>query len=120
MANQEQKALDELKEKHSKLSESEKLDLKAKNLGAVLCFEMEDEEGNPVVGYFKKPSRQQLMAVISLSTKDAAKGSEVLFNACFLKEVSNPLILEDDACYLAALGQTGSLIEMKEVTLKKI
>ena len=93
---------------------------KAKELGAVLRFEMLDENENPVVGYFRKPTRKELMAVISISTKDAGAGSEVLFKNCFLKEVSDKRIIEEDSFYLGALTQTGELIEMKQATIKKI
>ena len=98
----------------------ENQDKKAKELGAVLRFEMLDENESPVVGYFRKPTRKELMAVISISTKDAGAGSEVLFKNCFLKEVSDKRITEEDSFYLGALAQTGELIEMKQATIKKI
>jgi hypothetical protein len=68
--------------------------------------------------YLKKPDRRVLSMAVSLGSKDPMKFNEVLLENCWLG--GSEAIKTNDELFIAAGGQLGDLIEVKQAELKKI
>lgn len=70
------------------------------------------------VCYLRKPNRRELSAATALGQKDPLQFNEVILENCWLG--GSDAIKKDDELFLAASGQLGQLIEVKQAELKKI
>lgn len=70
------------------------------------------------VCYLRKPDRQTIKAVATLSQNDPIRSSEIMLENCWI--VGDEAIKTDDAKFLAVAGQMAALVEVKTAELKKL
>lgn len=70
------------------------------------------------VGYVKKPDRKILGAAATVGSKDPMRYNEVLLNNVWLG--GDEELKTNDDYFLGVSAQLAELIEIKEVTLKKL
>lgn len=81
--------------------------------GSVYKIECEGKEG-----YVRKPDRKVLGAAAVIGSKDPMKYNEVLLNNIWLG--GDEELKTNDDYFLGVSAQLAELIEIKEVTLKKL
>lgn len=103
----------------------QKNDKKAKELGAIAASDVtykdiKTGEEKTVRMYFRRPTRQELKAVVALTGRDPLGADEMLLSTCLLKEVSDESVLENDAAFMALREVSGELIEVGTAKVVKL
>jgi hypothetical protein len=87
------------------------------NVKTVFEITVEDDEGNLVIAYFKKPSRQIMSRALSIEGRDPLGSKELILRNCFLE--GDIRIIDDDEMFYGACIESGSMMTFRKATLKK-
>ena len=85
--------------------------------GKVVRIEVEDN-GDLHVGYFHRPRLETVSAVIKISKSDELKGSEVLFDNCWLGGSS--AMRSDAILFMETAKQLGTMLTACRSSLKNL
>lgn len=85
--------------------------------GDVFAIEIDIDENEKAVGYFKKPDLS-ILAMAQRFQEDKIKAGEVLFENLWLGGAD--IIKEDDMVKLSVMQKFPTLVELKQATIKKL
>ncbi|RIV21373.1 hypothetical protein DYU11_18375 [Fibrisoma montanum] len=88
-----------------------------KKHGDIFAVEFEDNEGQTLKGYFRKPNRTE-MNFISTFHNQPFKMQHTFVSACWLG--GDKVIMDDDRYMLGAAQALNELMEVKRGELKKL
>ena len=91
-----------------------------KQHGDIFVIEVMDNENEPVIGYFKRPTRQTLSAVMSKLSSDPIQANEILARNCIIKEYSDMRLIDNDDLFMSMISSLSELIQIKQSSIKKI
>jgi hypothetical protein len=81
------------------------------------------DKNEPVVGYFKMPSRLQKMYALDLAPQSLSQANDNILKACLITSHSDPRILdekpENDAIYLTFNMYASTLVELYNLNIQK-
>lgn len=77
-----------------------------------------DDETEFLFGYFKKPDRSVIANAMRYATDNPIKAGEIQFNGCVI--ACQQEMKDDTEYFLSAMQQVGSLVKIREATLKKL
>lgn len=87
------------------------------NVKTVFEISVNDDEGNPVTAYFKKPSRQILSVALSLQDRDPLKSKELILRNCWLE--GDKRIVDDDDLFISACTVVDEIMHYRKAVIKK-
>ena len=102
------------------LTEKEEMDAIAKKHGLVSIYKMMVPVGDTeeiATGYFRRPTRQEFGAALSIMDKNPLRAKEIILGACWLE--GDKRILEDDHTFINACTRVDDIIYIQEAALKK-
>lgn len=126
MANKEEKAeLNALKDKVANLSHSEKVDLVAKNKGAIYKITIEPNEDIEttkefLVGYFKGLDFKTASVVAKLSVSDPLLAAKILAQNTIIKECSDSEISDNWQALISAGQELQKIVEFPNASIVKL
>lgn len=89
----------------------------AKLKGAIAMVENTDENGNPIVCYFKSPSRLVLGVAMAEIDRNTLLACEYIFDDACIREISDvDAFRNNDALFLGITGVLQSLVRVKKST----
>ena len=89
-------------------------DIKAKGLGAIKKIEVEGDNGEVKVAYFKQPHRYVLGLAYAKIEINPVEANEMVLKNCIIEEVSDMEILTNDSYFFGAMQHVASLMEVKK------
>lgn len=106
----------EAKEQLTDKEQAQRLKSKYKT-GKIFLIEVEDDDGNPVKGWLRNPTRQEAGMVAKLAGTDPVKSIEVLLNSVWLE--GDDRIKTDDDLFFSAMPQLNNVLTIRNAELKK-
>lgn len=89
--------------------------------GAVQMVENTDEKGNPIVCYFKQPSRLVLGAAMGEIDRNPLIACEYIFDDSVIREISDvDAFRNNDAVFLGITAMLQSLVRVKKSTFTNL
>lgn len=76
------------------------------------------DEGETFVGYFRRPTMEEMSAVAKVAKVDEMRGAEVLFESCWLGGAE--MIKKDAALMMAAIAQLNTLVNSCSAEIKNL
>jgi len=81
------------------------------------CITIEDDEGNRLAAWFRKPDIDCISAAARYAESDPMKSGLVVFNTCVLH--CDAGIEADDNLKISVMNKLGELMKVREAELKK-
>lgn len=93
------------------------LDRLKKTHATVYVLAVETENGESAIAFLKPPPRNILNFYLAKVSTEPITAHEILLNSCWLE--GNELIKTDDSLFLSAIPQLGSMMSLKQGSLRK-
>lgn len=77
-----------------------------------------DDDGETIIGYFKRPDMETLSAVNAVSKKDEVKAANTLFANCWLG--GSELVKTDAVVKMAMMGKLNDMMTLAHADLKNL
>lgn len=77
-----------------------------------------DDEGNTVIGYFRKPDLDVIAAAAQFAQSNPVKSGLILFDACWLG--GDPIIKDDDECKMSAIEALNGQFIVRAAKVKNL
>lgn len=102
-------------EQNGTLSEAEIAKLKAR-YGRIYIVEVEDDDSEVYVAYFKRPDMSTLAAMTKMAKTDDIQAGKILVENCFVG--GSEAVKTDPALFVATVGQLGHVVGSVKARIK--